>query len=147
MWLFTRYGFFSVACAYGSDGTIDSQMLMVRGRRAAHLRNLIERFPSLAGIEIVTLQDRDYRYRIFLAKTIWAEIVGELVKEQDWSNFKNEAAEYQDGSDLGATIHALHRVWSVMNDLQLRESRGRTWSNFPQRARCALRQCGSWWAV
>lgn len=122
MWLFTRYGFFSVACANRPDGSIDSQTVMVRCRRAAHLRKLIERFPALAGVEIVTLQERDYLYRIILDKTAWAEIVDELVKEQEWSNFKNEAARYQGaaGSDY---LHALHRVWSVMNDLQRREPR------------------------
>jgi hypothetical protein len=122
MWLFTRYGYFSVASANKPDGKIDPQTLMVRARRISHLRTIVKRFPSLAGVEIVTWKERDYRYRIVVGKTVWSEIVDQMVKEQEWSNFKDEAAKYQDGLDSNY-LHALHRVWSVMNNLQLQESR------------------------
>ena len=117
MWLFTRYGFYSIACARKSDDSIDPAMVMIRARRRAHLKNLQQRFQALAGAKIVTLPDRDYRYRLIVPKAVWVGIVTELAPEQEWSNFKNEAARFQGaaGSDY---VHALHEVWRVMYSLQ-----------------------------
>jgi hypothetical protein len=125
MWLFTRYGFYSVASAQKPDGAIDPAKMMVRARRAAHLKNLKARFPILSREEIVALPGRDYRWRLFVSKEQWVVIVAEMTEEQEWSNFKNEAARYQrgDGSDY---VLALHAVWSVMNRLQETEDRPRT---------------------
>jgi hypothetical protein len=68
MWLFTRYGFYSIACARQANGSVDPDALMIRARVAAHLRDLQRRFPALAGKEIVTLPDRDYRFRLIVPK-------------------------------------------------------------------------------
>lgn len=91
---------------------------MIRARVAAHLRKLQKRFPALAGEEIVTLPDRDYRYRLILSKEVWANAVSELAREQDWTNFKNEVARFsgRDGYEC-----ALHEIWRVMYDLQVNE--------------------------
>jgi len=121
MWLFTRYGFYSIACANKPDGSLDTQTVMVRARRIAHLRSLQKRFPTLAAGEILTWPKRDYRYRLIVPKTSWVAIIGELAQEQEWSNFKNEAAKYQ-GMPGGDYVRVLHDVWSVMNRLQ--ESEG-----------------------
>jgi hypothetical protein len=88
MWLFTRYGFYSVACARHPQGSIDPNTLMIRARRVAHLTNLQKRFPALGISEILTLPNRDYRYRLLVAKEAWVGIVAELAQEQQWSNFK-----------------------------------------------------------
>jgi hypothetical protein len=120
MWLFTRYGFFSVACARRPNDSIDPDNVMIRSRRKAHLQNLQTRFHELAAAELIALPDRDYRYRLIVSKPLWSKIVAELTNEQDWSNFKNEAARFQGtrGSDY---IHALHRVWEVMYEFQTSE--------------------------
>ena len=121
MWLFTRYGFYSVASANRPDGSLDTQTVMVRARRIAHLRSLQLRFPALATGEIQTWPNRDYRCRLIVSKTSWVTIVSELAREQEWSNFKNEAARYQ-GTPGADYVRALHDVWSVMSRLQ--ESEG-----------------------
>jgi len=116
MWLFTRYGFYSIACAHRPDGSLDAENVMVRARQVAHLKNLQKRFPVVASAEIFTWPDRDYRYRLIIAKAVWVEIVAELAQEQEWSNFKSEAARNQGaGSDY---VHALHQIWGVMSRLQ-----------------------------
>jgi hypothetical protein len=117
MWIFTRYGFYSIACASKPDGSTDVSAVMIRARSADHLKDLQQRFPSLASAELLTWPNRDYRYRLIVPKAVWAAVVGELVQEQDWSNFKSEVARYQrtPGSDY---VHALHEVWSVMYGLQ-----------------------------
>ena len=122
MWLFTRYGFFSVACADGADGSLDPQTVMVRARRKAHLERLRQRCSALAGAEIVSLPHRDYRYRITIPKATWTSVVLELAQEQEWSNFKSESARFQ-GADGADYVNALHRVWDVMYGLQQSEAR------------------------
>jgi hypothetical protein len=121
MWLFTRYGLYSIACANKPGGSVDTETVMVRARRIAHLRSLQKRFPGLAGGEILTWPKRDYRYRLIVPKKSWVAIIGELAQEQEWSNFKNEAAKYQ-GTPGADYVRVLHDVWSVMNRLQ--ESEG-----------------------
>lgn len=121
MWIFARYGFFSIACAQKPDGTPDKDTVMIRARRAEHLENLRDRFPALAGIGIATTRGTDYRYRMILPKAVWVPVLAEMGEEQEWSNFKNEAAAYEAsrgpvGEDSYST--ALHEVWSVMNGLQ-----------------------------
>ena len=115
MWLFTRYGFYSVACASQPNGSIDPATVMIRARRAAHLINLQKRFPALADGEIVTLLNRDYHYRLIVSKEVWAGTLAELAREQDWANFKNEAAKF---NGLDEYVNALHKIWSVMYGIQ-----------------------------
>jgi hypothetical protein len=117
MWIFTRYGFYSIACASKPDGSLDSQSVMVRARCIDYLRSLQKRFPALAVGNILELPNRDYRYRLIIPKASWTAIVGELAQEQEWSNFKNEAAKYRGTSGRGY-VQALHDVWDVMYRLQ-----------------------------
>ena len=117
MWIFTRYGFYSVACASKSDGSLDKETVMVRGRRKDHLQNLRDRFPVIADAEIVTMADRDYRYRMIVPKSVWVPILAELAEEQEWSNFKNEVATHQ-GREGVSYARALHDVWEITYRLQ-----------------------------
>ena len=59
-----------------------------------------------------------------MPKRVWASILYELSLEQEWSNFKDEAQEYQ-GQRGAEYVHALHQVWSVMHSLQRAERRQR----------------------
>ena len=118
MWLFTRYGFFSIACASSPDGALDSDTLMIRSRRKAHLEKLQARFPQLANIEVSATRHTDYRYRMIVAKSDWVAVVAELAGEQTWSNFKSEVARFGGCDDYE---RALHRVWEVMHTVQLSE--------------------------
>ncbi len=117
MWLFTRYGFYSVACAEGKGAERDPGLFMIRARKIAHLKALRKRFPELADCSVTCSEHRDYRYRIFVAKVIWMGVMSELASEQTWSNFKNETARFQ-GAEGDAYLNALHQVWSVMFGLQ-----------------------------
>jgi len=57
MWIFTRYGFYSIACASTPDGALDMENVMVRARLRDHLCGLQERFPDLASTDITTTQN------------------------------------------------------------------------------------------
>jgi hypothetical protein len=122
MWIFTRFGYFSIASAQKEDGSLDPNTVMVRARQKAHLHNLQKRFPEIAATEIRVTPKNDYRYRLILPKAQWAHMLAEMAMEHEWSNFKDEAARYQgrDGIDY---IDALHQVWAIMIKLQRRPLR------------------------
>ena len=122
MWLFTKHGFFSAVCARQGNGKhgqpVDPGRIMVRARVRSHLEALKSRFPDpLGGCEILDSGGTDYAYRLFVAKPVWTQVVGQLAEETDYDNFKSEVARHQ-GNAGAAYEHALHDVWSVMNRLQ-----------------------------
>jgi hypothetical protein len=78
---------------------------------------LQQRFPRLASKKVLASRDSDYGYRLILAKSVWIKVLLELAKEQEWSNFKNEAARRQ-GSLGIAYVRSLHQVWEIMYRLQ-----------------------------
>jgi hypothetical protein len=121
MWVFTKYGFYSIACANDSDGNLDTNTVMVRARDDQHLRNLKERFPDteIGTSEIVALPGRDYGFRIIVPKSAWVEALSQLAIEQTWSNFKDEAGTYSRTKNLSRDyVSALHDIWSVMHRIQ-----------------------------
>jgi hypothetical protein len=116
MWLFTRYGFYSIVCARTPDGSTDVETVMVRSRSADHLRRLQERFPALEQKEIVATPGADYPCRMAVAKSAWASILYELTMEMDWTNFRNEVTAYQ-GATGRHYLEAVHDVWDRMAHL------------------------------
>lgn len=124
MWVFTRYGFVSIACASKQDGRIDESQVMVRARLRGHLENLRERFPNteMAKAPILSDAGTDYRFRVVIAKSEWASIVSQLAMEQTWSNFKNEASKFARFKKISSRyVDALHDVWQIMARLQRQE--------------------------
>ena len=110
-------GFYSIACADKPGGSLDKETVMVRARCKDHLQNHRDRFSVLADIEIITMPNRDYRYRLIVPKEVWVPILGELAEEQDWNNFKSEATTFQ-GKNGASYARALHNAWEIMCRLQ-----------------------------
>jgi predicted small integral membrane protein len=114
MWIFTRYGFFSIACASKTDGTIDPDNVMVRARLHEHLVSLKDRFPDseLGKAEILSWDGRDYKYRVIVPKVAWVGALTEMAAEQTWSNFKNEASRFSRAKKMAhAYVDSLHQIW------------------------------------
>jgi len=127
MWIFTRYGFFSIACASKTDGTIDPDNLMVRARLHEHLVSLRDRFPDseIGKAEILSWDGRDYKYRIIVSKVAWVGALTEMAAEHTWSNFKNEASKFSRAKKMAhAYVDSLHQIWEVMYRLQGQGKRG-----------------------
>ena len=127
MWIFTRYGFFSIACANKTDGTIDPDNVMVRARLHEHLVSLRDRFPDseIGKAEILSWDGRDYKYRIIVSKVAWVYALTEMAAEQTWSNFKNEASKFSRAKKMAhAYVDSLHQIWEVMYRLQGQGQRG-----------------------
>ena len=133
MWVMTRLGFYSVACADkpGRFREIDLDMVMVRARMREHFENLKERFGyGKTDFPIKTSQETDYRFRITMPKVIWVNMLMQLAEEQTWRNFKNEATAFEKAHKQSRQyVDALHDIWSVMLSLQQRESNGKTIRN------------------
>jgi len=111
-----------VVCARQGDGRpgrpVDQKCVMVRARVRAHLEALQARFPELLGsCEIREFPGADYAWRIFVPKSVWAEVVRCLVEDIDYDNFKAATARRQ-GPEGRAYVEALHVVWSTMLGLQ-----------------------------
>jgi hypothetical protein len=122
MWLFTKHGFFSAACARQGDGKhgqpVDPDRIMVRARVRGHLEALKKRFPDLLGrCEIRGFAGTDSSYRLFVQKPAWAQVLAGLAEETDYDDFMSEVARFQ-GRDGAAYERSLHEVWSAMYRLQ-----------------------------
>ena len=91
---------------------------MVRARLRGHLEGLKLRFPEvLGGVEIVETPDTDYRYRLFMEKSVWVNVVTVLSEELDYDNFKSKVGQNLEAVG-GEYERSLHEVWDTMQRLQ-----------------------------
>jgi hypothetical protein len=122
MWIFTKYGYFSVVSARMNEGLsreIDPETLMIRSRSKEHLENLKNSFASLANFIILETSSADYRYRIFVPKLVWAEIMSKMTEDIDYDNFKNETSKYtKNNKGNYEYVKCLSDIWGVMYDFQ-----------------------------
>ncbi len=122
MWLFTRWGFFSCACT-PTDGDSDenevsSNGLSVRSRLRSHLESLQSHLPDLVGnCEIEEYPDSDYRYRIYVDKAIWSQVMISLCQELNYDNFREEMVREHSMDDPGY-VKRLAEVATIMKNLQ-----------------------------
>lgn len=116
MWLFTRYGFFSVTQpTRDNPDTKAFKLVQIRARMRMHLQALQARFPvGLAG-EILESNETDYRFRLIIARDRFARVASALVNELDYSNFKGACGSAWLGPGYS---HALYGVWTIHHGLQ-----------------------------
>jgi len=119
MWLFTKYGFFSVVSArkgFGEPGKpVDPDRVMIRSRSRTHLEQLQDRFPSLQGSRIESFSHSDYPFRVFVQKAVWSLVMKDLADELDYDNFKGVIGRQP---DEGQYLDCLHDVWAIMRRLE-----------------------------
>jgi hypothetical protein len=75
------------------------------------------RFLEKAGRKDEEFAGTDYAFRIFIAKSVWSQVLSEFAEETDYDNFKSEVACHQGRAGVGYE-RTLHDVWSVMYKLQ-----------------------------
>lgn len=132
MWLFTKYGFFSVKQ--------DKQdRYFVRARRRTDLENLCQEMDNywrqsatdpmliVATVEQIPMTQAalesfihewpaaDYRYRLIVSKKALGVLFAAFVDSIDYPNFKSEVAKHPDQKDHLALYH---KVWGTMAGLQ-----------------------------
>jgi len=123
MWLFTRYGFITAVSARKGHGEpwqpIDPARIAIRTRTRQQLENLIARFPDdLGGVPIWEDAHADYRYRIFVDKSVWVRIAAELAGEIDYDRFKPAVIDFPGRDEYH---ERLLDVWAVMMRSQQQE--------------------------
>ena len=109
MWLITNEGFFSVVQKL--DDAVRGT-LTVRARLASDLKNLKKRLPDMG--EITVSKNTDYRYRAKVPREQLADAIGQMVKDIDYSNFKDEVADKQGHGR--ADVYS--NVWANLYELQ-----------------------------
>lgn len=112
MWVFTNKGFVSVV-----QDHIDPDMLKIRARSREHLQAIKDAHHVLKGKAIKESSDTDYRYRMFVSRLTWAQVMSHMVKDINYTNFKDEASTNYKVCGSGY-VHCLHDVWKIMYDYQ-----------------------------
>ncbi len=110
MWLFTKYGFYSIVKKPFQD---KGMVYQVRARVKEDLENL----KKAAGLdkEILDSGFTDYRYRILANDEEYHKVMDAISQAVDYGNFKNEVAKHPDQVDR---FHNYHKVWGEMMKLQ-----------------------------
>ena len=86
---------------------------MVRARVREDLVNLAKRLGS-AEDNISEESPSDYPYRLLVPRAVFADVIGEMLLNLDYDNFKNAVTRKQ-----GSARHNLYMdVWAVMNDAE-----------------------------
>lgn len=89
MWIFTTFGFFSVVQKTGDTG------FTVRARCQEDLENLCQRYLPKENLQIIEGEGTDYPYRIKVGKDTFSEVVKEITRDVEYSNFKSEVMAVQ----------------------------------------------------
>jgi 8-oxo-dGTP pyrophosphatase MutT (NUDIX family) len=111
MWLFTTIGFFSAVQKSGTD------FITIRARVKNDLNNLRSNYlPDLS--ETIGHAGTDYPWRATVPHDKFAVALGEIAKDIDYPNFKNEIAAKQGK----ARASKYGKVWSVLYELPEQEA-------------------------
>ncbi|MDG2408177.1 MAG: hypothetical protein P8M53_04115 [Pirellulales bacterium] len=95
MWIFTRWGFYSIASARQGDGghenDLDSHGLVVQAIFRSQLEALKFHLPDLIGnCDIKEHSDSEYKFHMFVDKNIWSQVMLSLSQELNYDNFREE---------------------------------------------------------
>jgi hypothetical protein len=108
MWLFTRYGFYSI-----TRSPDDPDKLQVRARVRRDLENL-QGVTALVG-PILETPAADYRWRWIVTPSDAETITRCLTADISYSNFKEAVAREP---DQAAKLRGLHDVWEIHHGWQ-----------------------------
>ena len=123
MWMIlSRTGFLSVVVPRNQKtGEIEHDRLMVRARKREHLELLRSQHTVLTGVRILRSPDHaDYRWRILVPRSDFADVVREIVERLDVTNVKSDghAHEAETGRDFVSALHACHALFARLQDLE-----------------------------
>lgn len=115
MWIYTKFGMVSAV----QD---DNDFIVVRARIRKHLTTILDEFnrengDQTRGRAIITTPGADYRFRVLLYRTEFADLLAWLAHQVDYDNFKTAACKHDTD---GLYCESLHRTWQIAVDLQRR---------------------------
>ena len=114
MWIFLKNAVVSVVEYYPTNGYADDSLaphdhstLLVRARRADHLRNL-----GFADHEVASTPQNDYPFRVKCSRVKFAAMVrDEILNSLDYDNFKGKCAK-----DDSLPYGMLSEIWTSVRD-------------------------------
>jgi hypothetical protein len=112
MWIFSRYGFFSIVNKLDKGQPVD-RPLQIRTRWDSHLKRLRAAFPELPEPSRVTRSSDYSPHRIYASPEQWATVMAGMAKTIDYGNFKG----FMDGVGEFAKdgfAESLHAIWGVV---------------------------------
>ena len=106
MWLFTRWGFYSIACARQGDGGnesgIDSHSLVIEAFSQQHLEALKAHLPDLIGNSFIQeVAESELRFHMIVDKNIWSQVMLSLSQELNFDDFREEMVQKHSMDDPG----------------------------------------------
>lgn len=115
MWTMTKIGFFSAV-----QHRANLNDLLIRARSHRDLENLLKfadnvqtKPPLEFGKIEATIQGADYPYRLVCSKRAWATVMGAMIGDVDYDNFKTQVARTN-----VARAHTYGVVWQVLHDVE-----------------------------
>jgi acetyl-CoA carboxylase beta subunit len=110
MWLFTKYGFYSIV-----QDEKDKSIFKVRARKKADLQELQSNVPEVSDCSIHQDLKADYRFRIFINSNQFQSLMLHLSNSLDYNNFKDSIYRNESQKDK---LDCYHQVWDVMYEYQ-----------------------------
>lgn len=86
MWIYTQHGIASIV-----EDKNDTDVMWVRTRNKLDLDTLRNLTPALQNRKIRQWKNRDYEWRIKTTRAEFADLMGAVVTNLDYDNFKNRA--------------------------------------------------------
>ena len=120
MWIFTRYGFYSVVEKAKREGS--GSEVHVRSRVREQLEDLCGLCSGLEaeGMAPGAIEEgtaTDYRYRVRLGREAWAQVASKLAQDLDYSNFKGEVHRRGAAKNSAAYDAYQDQLYSVYQDM------------------------------
>lgn len=112
MWIFSKYGFFSV-----TQHAKRRDNIQIRARTEQDLIDLKQAFPMLDRSPIIETKDADYQWRLVIARWKWEAVAAKLTADIDYGNFKGKMATIPTQRNK---MDLLHAVWHLHHDYQRR---------------------------
>lgn len=114
MWLFTKYGFYSVVKKKYADQVKPFQ---IRARKLDDLLNL--KLHVNLTEEVIETKHADYHYRLVIDEEELNAIIKFTVDNIDYDNFKNEVGRQENQRDK---LVSYHKIWDVMYGYQTNDN-------------------------
>lgn len=110
MWLFTKYGFYSIV-----QDEKDKNIFKVRARKKGDLQELKSNLKDVSDCSIHQDLKADYRFRIFINSKQFQSLMIHFTNSLDYTDFKNSIYENKSQKDK---LDSYHKVWDVMYEYQ-----------------------------
>ncbi len=110
MWIFTKYGFYSIV-----QDNNDKNLFKVRARKKEDLEELQKKVDGISLFKIHKDERADYRFRIFITSEKLVEIMVMFSTSIDYSNFKDSIYRNKAQKDK---LDSYHQIWEVMYEYQ-----------------------------